>query len=100
MRKPTKFMPTALQISTNDSTAYIYYENYYYNPATIEETFDTLHKAIKINPHDLVAHYFLGLKYVRGDNRKLGQEFIQKSAQLGNLSAINYLRANPQSGKK
>ena len=90
----TKLMQKALQISTNDSTAYNYYGNYYYNPETIEETFDKLREAIKINPRDLIAYYFLGLKYLKGDNRKLGLEFIQKAAQLGNLSAINYLKAN------
>ena len=98
--KATKLMQKALQISTNDSSAYNYYENYYYNPETIEETFDKLRDAIKINPRDLIAYYFLGLKYLKGNNKKLGLEFIQKAAQMGNLSAINYLKANPQNGKK
>jgi tetratricopeptide (TPR) repeat protein len=96
----TKLMQKALQISTNDSTAYNYYENYYYNPDTIEETFDKLREAIKINPRDLIAYYFLGLKYLKGDNRRLGLKFIQKAANLGNLSAINYLKANAPNGKK
>ena len=96
----TKLMQKALQISTGDSTAYNYYENYYYNPETIEETFDKLRDAIKINPRDLIAYYFLGLKYLKGNNKKRGLEFIQKAAQLGNLSAINYLKANTQNGKK
>ena len=96
----TKYMQKALQISTNDSTAYNYYENYYYNPETIEETFDKLREAIKINPRDLIAYYFLGMKYLKGNNKKLGLEFIQKAAQLGNLSAINYLKANPGNAPK
>jgi tetratricopeptide (TPR) repeat protein len=98
--KATKLMQKALQISTNDSTAYSYYENYYYYPETIEETFEKLHEAIKVNPQDLIAYYFLGLKYLKGNNQKLGMEFVQKAAQLGNLSAINYLKANKQTPQK
>lgn len=96
----TKLMQKALQISTKDSTAYNYYENYYYNPETIEETFAKLQEAIKINPRDLIAYYFLGLKYLKGNNKKLGLEFIKKAAELGNLSAINYLKVSAKNGKK
>lgn len=98
--KATKLMEKALRISTNDSTAYSYYENYYYQPETIGETFAKLEEAIKVNPRDLIAWYFLGLKYLKGNNQKLGLEFIQKAAQMGNLSAINYLKANSSSNGK
>lgn len=97
--KATRLMQKALQVSSNDSTGYNN-SNYYYNPETIEETFAKLEDAIKINPRDLIAWYFLGLKYLKENNKKLGLEFIKKAAELGNLSAINYLKAGAQNVKK
>ena len=97
--KVTKLMQRAHRISTNGSTAYNYYKNYYYNPETLKEIFAKLQEAIKVNPRELITYYFLGLKYLKKNNQNLGLEFIWKATQLSNLSAINYLKARKDTGQ-